>query len=485
MPNYCCVAGCKQHSAKSADESFHFIPKDNVLRKKWIKAIRRKNWVPSNQSRVCSRHFEKCDFTETNSASPVCFQKRHLKREAIPSLNLRCQAIDERVPKRRTKTSLAAGRVENRWSTDKSAEILLPDANIIEADHEQASSSTGAFHGEMSVQCNLEDSENFQLVSQLRSRIECHEKELEKLRRNISSNFRYANLSDEDISSCCKIPRNSFEIISCHLKRFQPFNYYGGRRVVSIEFDDQLLIFLSKLGLGLSDSFIALLFGVSRTTIRNVFFTFLNLFYETVYVPVMDGNIPSMVKNQLCMPNSFSDFSNCRIIIDCTEFRIDLPKDLNKRSVTYSNYKSTYTAKILIGCAPNGTITFVSEAFGGNASDKQITNDSGVVSHFVAGDLILADKGFTIHDLFPQAVYLNIPPFLSGKQQFTKAEAILTRNIARNRIIVERAIQRLKMFEILEKIPHNLRPFLTKIIRACASLVNFQKPLFNKIFEKD
>ena len=41
-----------------------------------------------------------------------------------------------------------------------------------------------------------------------------------------------------------------------------------------------------------------------------------------------------------------------------------------------------------------------------------------------AGDLILADKGFVIHDLLPKSIYLNMPAFLSGKKQFSNEEAV-------------------------------------------------------------
>ena len=78
---------------------------------------------------------------------------------------------------------------------------------------------------------------------------------------------------------------------------------------------------------------------------------------------------------------------------------------------------------------------------------------------FNPGDLILADKGFTIHDILPQGSHLNLPPFLSGKQkmQFSKEESIYTRTIARARIHVERANQRFTTFRTLGKQDH---PFI-------------------------
>ena len=58
-----------------------------------------------------------------------------------------------------------------------------------------------------------------------------------------------------------------------------------------------------------------------------------------------------------------------------TEFLIETPrKDLNAAATSYSNYKSRLTAKYLIGVAPNGAITFVSEGYPGNTSDKFVTH---------------------------------------------------------------------------------------------------------------
>ena len=52
----------------------------------------------------------------------------------------------------------------------------------------------------------------------------------------------------------------------------------------------------------------------------------------------------------------------------------------------------------------------------------------------------MADKGFTIDLLKPLGVNLNIPPFLGDGGQFTPAKVVETRQIAGERIHVERAI---------------------------------------------
>ena len=50
--------------------------------------------------------------------------------------------------------------------------------------------------------------------------------------------------------------------------------------------------------------------------------------------------LPPQNKNKASLPDSFGDFSNCRVIIDCTEFHIGTQrKDLLAASASYSTYK--------------------------------------------------------------------------------------------------------------------------------------------------
>ena len=56
----------------------------------------------------------------------------------------------------------------------------------------------------------------------------------------------------------------------------------------------------------------------------------------------------------------------------------------------------------------------------------------------------MADKGFTIEDLLPLGVYLNIPPFLGKSGQMPADQVVLTQEIASLRIHVERAINKIK-----------------------------------------
>jgi hypothetical protein len=64
----------------------------------------------------------------------------------------------------------------------------------------------------------------------------------------------------------------------------------------------------------------------------------------------------------------------------------------------WSNYKHHYTAKVLIGITLNGSISFLSDSYGGRASDIYIVKDSKFLNKLQPGDQIMADRGFKISD---------------------------------------------------------------------------------------
>ena len=83
------------------------------------------------------------------------------------------------------------------------------------------------------------------------------------------------------------------------------------------------------------------------------------------------------------------------------------------------------------------------------------------MNRFEAGDTITAEKGFDVYDLFRNHnIELNHPPFLRGINQFSEEELVEMRRIASLRIHVERAIERIKNYRILDHIPANLSKIL-------------------------
>ena len=103
------------------------------------------------------------------------------------------------------------------------------------------------------------------------------------------------------------------------------------------------------------------------------------------------------------------------MIIDCFEVFTERPQDLLARAQTWSQYKHHNTVKFLMGVTPQGTIIFISKAFGGRSSDVCVTEDCGILSNLLPGDVVLADRGFTVEDSINcYMAELKVPAFTKG-----------------------------------------------------------------------
>ena len=288
-------------------------------------------------------------------------------------------------------------------------------------------------------------------------------------------------LSSEVIQMETGLPtKEVFDIVVEYAANFkESICYYAGWKVESISFEDQIFITLMKLRQNYTNLHLAQLFSCSVATISNIVITFIHVLHGLLFDDLMT-TIPSRDKNKLGSPSSFSTYSSCRIVVDCTDIEVATPSLMSQQNATYSSYRGMNSFKVLTGVAPNGVLTFVSRLYPGSISDKEIVQQSGILKHFVPGDLILADKGFLIQDIVPKGVSVNIPPFLQhGK--FTESEAKVTKSIAKCRIHVERANARLKDFKILTFVPPPyLRCYMDKVFQLCAALVNLQFPLIKE-----
>ncbi|KAJ8720791.1 hypothetical protein PYW08_006256 [Mythimna loreyi] len=250
----------------------------------------------------------------------------------------------------------------------------------------------------------------------------------------------------------------------------------------TVSMKDRLLIFLMKMKTGLTFSALSVLFGIHRTTISRIFYSILkNLASVTANLVFW----PNRAAIRATMPECFRpDYINTRVIIDCTEFRIEVPSAVDNSVLCYSHYKKGFTAKVLIGITPSGFISFKSKVAGGRKSDSQMTVESGLIDLLEAGDEVLADKGFPaikeVLDKSGKKVKIIMPPFLSKQNEFSQEETERTYDIARVRIHVERIMQRLRIYRVLDKIPHNLFNYIDDIVHVCCVLVNLQPPIFSK-----
>ena len=117
------------------------------------------------------------------------------------------------------------------------------------------------------------------------------------------------------------------------------------------------------------------------------------------------------------LPSGFREkFPTTYIIIDGSEVFIETPSDLHMQSSTWSQYKHHNTVKFLVGCTPNGAISFISSVYVGSISDVELTKVSGLLTAMKdkPGVSVMADQGFVIRDMLKEInVDLNLPAFLN------------------------------------------------------------------------
>ncbi|XP_073255908.1 uncharacterized protein [Porites lutea] len=257
----------------------------------------------------------------------------------------------------------------------------------------------------------------------------------------------------------------------------------------------ECVLTLMKLKLNMPMQDLAYRFGISLPTVSRIFLA---------WMVVLDVRLAPLIKwpdrEDLwrTMPQCFQfSFGNkTTVIIDCFEVFIARPSNLMARAQTYSNYKSHNTVKILVGITPQGSISFVSNAWGGRTSDKYLTDNCGILKKLLPGDLVMADRGFTIQEsLMLHKAELAIPAFTKGKDQLDPVDVEQTRGIANVRIHVERVIGLLRRkytilsgilpIDFLQCDPTGSQeakiPMIDRIITVCAALSN----LYNGIVPLD
>lgn len=241
---------------------------------------------------------------------------------------------------------------------------------------------------------------------------------------------------------------------------------------------NELFLTLVRLRVGLTMQDLAYRFGISQTMVSTIVITWVQFLYKKFYA-IRDQVFPPQSVMSKLKPKCFRKMKNLRVIIDCTEIFVQESGDFAKQGNNYSHYKSHTTVKVLVGIAPNGAVVFVSDAFEGSISDKEIVKKSGFLDMIEAQDLVLADRGFLIADLLrKKQAHLNIPPFLGNRDKFTPVEEAKTKEIAILRIHVERAIERMKKYRIIKHtVPSSLTPMVSQMVYVVGMLVNLQQPL--------
>jgi hypothetical protein len=197
----------------------------------------------------------------------------------------------------------------------------------------------------------------------------------------------------------------------------EPIKETQRKKMRKLKPEDELFLTLVRLKRGYCLDVLAHFFGISASTVSTIFNTWIQLLYCHFH-DMRKDMFPGRDHFKTNLPRIFKSFKNIRCTIDCTEFFVQMLRDLKRQGHLYSSYKNTHTFKCLVAIAPNGSIVFVSALYEGCISDRAVVEQCDFLNYINPGDMVLADCGFTIEDLLnSKQATLNIPPFLGKKEQ--------------------------------------------------------------------
>ena len=517
----CIVWGCGSKSGKHKGLGFFRIPKiitdqgeeyEELTRKRrerWISAVSRGDTAEKNileTERVCGRHF--------HQGQPAKYFDQ-FSPDWVPSLNLGKKEYrrprdfkasverSERVERRRK----AAIEQQEQEATKKRKLLEQSGDRICDIDFESGASTSETTEEQLTDGMNTDNFCDWQGAK-------CESKEFAhsstQTEPEVAPTAASEGTQTEEFEYLFERPcgykapgRDFFDTddkvrfytglpsIEVLLKTFEHVAPSVNRKSLTLDKFQEFIIVLMKLRLNVPFQDLAYRFSISVSTASRIF---------SYWIRIMDARLSPLVywpeRHQLwhTMPMCFKySFGNkVTVIIDCFEVFIEKPSNLLARAQTFSSYKHHNTIKILIGITPQGTICYVSKAWGGRTSDKHITENCGFLEKLLPGDLVMADRGFTISESVGlKQAKLVIPVFTKGLKQLDPIDVEQTRGIANVRIHVERVIGLLRRkYTILEGIlptdflSSNHRgtldfqvPLIDRILRVCSALVNLCPPI--------
>ena len=505
----CVVFGCSSRSDREKGLGFYRIPSvvtdkgefeeelTRERREKWINAISRgdlKSKDVLKSERVCGKHFV--------SGKPAAKWDKH-EIDWVPTLELGKKSYGskldhetkaQRAERAKKREQLALERQE-REVAEKRRKLLEDSLPVAQIDFSRPSTSTEV---EESLTEGNEEIISSDLAATAVSEVEEIEPETHKDAECQTTEFDYMFQrsqyqapdkdffdTDDKIRFYTGLP--AMEVLMVVYELVSPL---VTRQTQSLNRFQELIIVLMKLRLNAPLQDLAYRFVVSVSTISRIFSHWIVLMdkrlFPFVYWPDRDQLWRTMPQ---CFQYAFG--KKITVVIDCFEVFIERPSNLLARAQTFSSYKHHNTIKILVGITPQGTISFVSEAWGGRVSDKYLTENCGFLDKLIPGDMVMADRGFTItENVGLRNAKLVILAFTKGKSQLDPVDVEKTRGIANVRIHVERVIGLLRRkYTILEgTLPTDFlisnhensdrrTPLVDHMIRVCSALVNFCPPI--------
>ncbi|XP_031335226.1 uncharacterized protein LOC116165081 [Photinus pyralis] len=452
----CSVPKCSTY--RTSDVSLHRFPNNWKDCQRW-KIILRIGKPITKEMFVCSKHFKLEDFMPVTSISV----RKRLKKGVVPqNIPIRPHDRVKKLVHRSNRTMLSQLEAPEHGENVSSPDVSTRDfgasshANLtLESDMEREvpQSSTQIYETQDVTPVTQESL--FSLSKGIQ--VDPPPFKLSQLLNNDEQLLHFTGINSMDLNAYVKCLQNCCQENSEYLR-------------------NNVVLVMCKLKTNLSFVCLAVLFGMNISSCKRAFYKYLSFLAASIKPAIYWPTKDEIRKN---LPLCFKDFKATRLVLDATEIKIQKLNCLKCRVLSYSHYKGCHTMKFLIGITPSGLISYVSKAYGGRSSDRAIFCNENVVNKLDPYDAVMVDKGILIEkDCEENLITLIRPPFLRKNTQLSKVEALTTANIARARVHVERAIQRLKLFSVLNnQIDWYLIPYMDDIMTVIAATVNMSSPI--------
>ncbi|XP_041835129.1 uncharacterized protein LOC121635838 [Melanotaenia boesemani] len=499
MGRTCCIIGCnvrshdRQRKKVANGLSFYSFPAwkksqgnlvSEVTRRRrmaWISAVRRKDITFADISKwlkVCSRHF--------HSGKPA-YEMNELHPDWAPSLHLgysEDKVSDwDACTQHRYSASMGGDQTKQRSMNENESDEVQAETGAVEKEEhelkeeeheckEEAEAVEGEELGEQTemdepaakrkktewhfcVQSNAEITHLLQENRELRSAM-----------NKFKMDEEFFKDDTEKVEYYTGFPY--FAILLSMFTTVKPF-LPPAKKLSQFQ---MVLLTLIRLRLDLPVHHLSYLFNATHKTFSTTFAETINVLHAHL--------APLHWPERRClldtMPHQFLEAFGKRvaIIVDCFEIHIESLSDLKARA---------HTMKYLVGITPQGQISFLSKGWGGQASDKYITENCGLLNKLLPGDVVLADRGFDIKEsLGMMCAEVQIPAFTTGRCQLDIKDVEDTHATTHLRMHVEKVMDSLRnKYTLLKKtqpismlLPSEDDEFtlLDKIVNVCCKLVN-------------
>ena len=532
---YCCAVGCNNCSSRDRPRGvkFYSFPKDKKRCKDWIAEVNRVGsrgslWTPSDAARLCSEHFYggvKSNDPSSISYLPTLFSNGQspVQKPADRARSERCQIREQKRDGLRNHNESAhvaekddleshidsahvaemEGIIESvhmDLATELSTEMFAP-TKLVTLDQEcqtprwmegpMDGKSQYEFEGFLArktdtgftFECHcITSNEKCSAISTIKPKTTTKsvETQAKQATKEASTNVQFKHLTilelrDTQFSGYTGISKQVFKYFL-----FRIGSNLEDSRPISREY--KLTLVLVKLKLDVTFKVLASMFNIGTKNVK--------IWFDEAFWALHSATMDLVVwlnksTIQARMPESFRElYPETRCIIDASEVECSRPPTPKARVQMYSSYKSRWTYKFLVSCAPSGELTFISKSFGGRCTDSELCVKSGFVKLVQEGDTVLADKGFPSIEarLNQNGGILVMPPFKAGQKnfQFTKKENEDCYKIAKVRVHIERAIERMKRFKCFDFVRAEMGEYFDASLRIVGAICNCSNDLIKE-----